>query len=135
MPGLEKVTALGRVSEDELSLRFTLKGFAPNLSVHPLGLRRRMVRIDPTPTASREVLPAGELFVWTAELPNQQHALALFNLGDQPAKISHNFSEFGLVEGHWMAENVWTGKRSKTAGKIDEEFKPHACILLVLTKK
>ena len=94
-----------------------------------------MVRIDPTATAPLEGIAADSLVIWTADLPTQQHALAPFNLADQPAKISHNLSEFSLVEEHWMADNAWTGKRSKTAGKIDEEFEPHACILLVLTKK
>lgn len=94
-----------------------------------------MIRVDQTATASRQAIHDGALVIWTADLPNHQHALALFNIGDAPLAVDRNLKDLGLAEGHWATRNGWTGERSEVAGKIAAKLNPHACILLMLDKK
>jgi len=94
-----------------------------------------MVQVDQTATASRQVVREGDLVVWTADLPNHRHALALFDIGEAPLAVDRNLADFGFPEGHWMIRNAWTGERSQVAGKIGAKLDPHACILLILGKQ
>lgn len=76
---------------------------------------RDLIRVDQTATASRQVSRAGDVIVWTADLPGGEVALAIFNLGHSPAKISRPFTAFRLKPGAWQARDVWT--RGDRAGQ------------------
>ncbi len=94
-----------------------------------------MVRIDQTATASRQALEDGDLIAWTADLPRDQYALAIFNVGNTPMKVDRKIAEFKLPERRWAARNAWTGEKSKINGSVQADLAPHACILLILSKK
>ena len=94
-----------------------------------------MVRIDQTATASRQALEDGDLIAWTADMPRDQYALAIFNLGNTPLKVDRKLTELKLPERRWAARNAWTGEQSKINGSVQADLAPHACMLLILSKK
>ena len=57
---------------------------------------RDLLHVDQQATASREALHEGELIAWTADLPNDRHAVAVFNLGDSPLIVNKNLTDLGL---------------------------------------
>lgn len=54
---------------------------------------RDLLYIDQQATASRETLSDGNLIAWTADLPDHQRALALFNIGDSPLDVDRNLRD------------------------------------------
>jgi hypothetical protein len=93
-----------------------------------------MLRIDQTATASREVLSDGDLVVWSANLPGNEYALALFNIGEKPITVDRNLSDFALADGVYSMRDVWTGKSLGASARTVVTLDPHASILLVLKK-
>jgi alpha-galactosidase len=94
-----------------------------------------MIRVDQTATASRQVLQEGDLIAWTADLPGNERALALFNVGDNAVTVDRRLSEFGIEGGSWAMHKAWTGERLEASEKIGTMIPPHGCVLLMLTKK
>jgi hypothetical protein len=94
-----------------------------------------MLRIDQTATASRQALHEGDLVAWTADLPGGERALALFNVGEKPISVDRNLTDFALPAGSFAIRNAWTGERMKAGSRVGTALEPHACILLMLTKK
>ncbi len=91
-----------------------------------------ILRIDQNATASRQVLREGELVVWTADLPGDQHALAVFNLGENPITVERPLTDFGLEAGPHELRNVWTGLRLQPDLHLKATLDPHACLLLMV---
>jgi hypothetical protein len=94
-----------------------------------------MLRIDQTATASRQVLYEGDLVAWTADLPGNERALALFNLGEKPVTVDRSFSDFALTVSRYAIRNAWTGERLEDSSHVRVMLNPHACVLLMLTSK
>jgi hypothetical protein len=91
-----------------------------------------MLRIDQTATASRQVLHEGDLVVWTADLPGNQHALALFNLGDKSMAVDRPLTDFALKADPRKLWNVWTGEHLQPGARMSATLDPHACLLLTI---
>jgi len=94
-----------------------------------------ILRIDQTATASRQVLHEGDLVVWTADLPEDEHALALFNLGERPIAVDRGLSDFALPGGRYTVRNAWTGEHLQASSHVSATLDPHACIVLMLAKE
>lgn len=94
-----------------------------------------MLRIDQTATASRQVLYEGDLVTWTADMPGNERALALFNLGEKPVTVDRSFSDFALTVSRYAIRNVWTGERLEHSSRVRVMLNPHACVLLMLTSE
>jgi len=93
-----------------------------------------ILKIDQTATASRQVLSEGNLVVWTADLPGNGHALAAFNLGEQPLALDRAWSDFALAGSQSMVKNVWTGERLPASAHVTATLQPHASMVLTLGK-
>jgi alpha-galactosidase len=94
-----------------------------------------VIRIDQNSTASRQVSRDGDLIAWTSDLPDGSHALALFNVGDQPAVVKNGLAIYGLTEKSYHARDAWTGQALGTVQTISgTSLAPHACALWVLRK-
>ena len=94
-----------------------------------------MLRIDQTAMASRQVLYEGDLVAWTADMPRNERALALFNLGEKPVTVDRSFSDFALTVSRYAIRNVWTGERLEHSSRVRVMLNPHACVLLMLTSE
>jgi alpha-galactosidase len=94
-----------------------------------------ILKIDQTATASRQVLRDGDLVVWTADLPGNQHALAAFNLGEKPVTLDRPLSDFSLHAGPYEIKNAWTGGGLKATSRLKTTLDPHASIVLMLDYK
>ena len=104
---------------------------APTLA---LITNREVLAIDQTATKSFEVLRDGDLTVWQANLPNGRMALAFFNTGDAPLKVSRNFADLShdLSVRVWNVRNVWTQQQLGRQQGVATQLAPHACMLLLL---
>jgi hypothetical protein len=94
-----------------------------------------LLSIDQTATASRQVLRDGDLVVWTADLPGNRYAVAVFNLGEKPITVDRELASLGLREGQYIAKNAWTGKRLRVSSRLDATLEPHASTVLILNSK
>jgi alpha-galactosidase len=94
-----------------------------------------ILRIDQTATASRQVLHEDDLVVWTADLPGNQHALAVFNLGEKPMILDRAWQDFGLAGRQNKVKNAWTGERLKASPRVSATLEPHTSVVLILGEK
>ena len=93
-----------------------------------------ILKIDQTATASRQVLREGDLVIWTADLPGNQHALAAFNLGENAITFDRPLSDFfpsGPVRHKERVDRRAFACRSSLSTTIE----PHASVVLMLDKK
>lgn len=93
-----------------------------------------ILRIDQTATASRQLLREGDLVIWTADLPANQHALAAFNLGETVINLHRPLSEF-FPAGQYDVKNAWTGAPLPAGVRLGTTLEPHASVVLMLDKK
>jgi alpha-galactosidase len=93
-----------------------------------------ILRIDQSATASRQVLREGDLVVWTADLPRDQHALAAFNLSDSAVALDRSFTSVGLPSGRFETKNAWTGERLQPGASLRTTLGPHASVVLILER-
>jgi alpha-galactosidase len=93
-----------------------------------------ILKIDQTASASRQVLREGDLVIWTADLPANQHALAAFNLGENAITLHRPLSDF-FPSGSYDLRNAWTGLRLPVGVRLSATLEPHASIVLLLDKK
>ncbi len=91
-----------------------------------------ILKIDRTATASRQVLNEGGLVVWTADLPGNAHALAAFNLGEQPIALDRAWTDFSLAATQSTVRNAWTGERLPANPHAAGSLEPHASLVLIL---
>jgi len=94
-----------------------------------------ILKIDQTATASRQVMREGDLVVWTADLPGNEHALAVFNLGERAIAVDRDWAEFGLEGRQYKVTNAWTGKRLEESARVSAMLEPHASIVLMIGGK
>ena len=92
-----------------------------------------ILKINQTATASRQVLHEGDLVVWTADLPDDEHALAAFNVGEQPVALHRAWSDFALAGSQHMVKNAWTGERLQAGPRLITTLDPHASIVLLFS--
>jgi len=93
-----------------------------------------ILKIDQAATASLQVLREGDLVVWTADLPGNQHALGAFNLGDRSLALDRPWSSFALGTGRYEAKDAWTGERLPASSRVGTTIAPHASVVLILEK-
>jgi alpha-galactosidase len=93
-----------------------------------------ILKIDQTATASRQVLHEGDLVVWTTDLPGNEYALAIFNLGEKRITVDRDLSEFALP-GKKEVKNAWTGERLQASPRVSTTLEPHASMVLMLGEK
>jgi len=94
-----------------------------------------ILKIDQTAVAARQALRGGDLVVWTADLPGNRHALAVFNLGEKPITVERDLASFGLPAGQYKVKNAWTGDRLPVTSRVTATLAPHASTVLMLDQK
>lgn len=104
---------------------------APTLA---LLTNREVLVVDQTATKSFQLLHEGDLIAWQADLPDGKIALAIFNVGDTPLKVSREFAEFNrdLSAHAWNVRDVWEQKDLGRQRDLSMELAAHACTLLLL---
>jgi len=90
-----------------------------------------LLKIDQTATASRQLSHDGDLIVWTADLPRNRHALAAFNVGEQPLTLAGAKDFLSLAASQRAVKNAWTGQRIQPQALAATTLDPHAAIVLV----
>ena len=101
---------------------------------------RDLLRLNQTATGSREALHDGDLIAWTADLPagpgkgTGEHALALFNVGDQPLILPLAATLQKVLPGSNSRMRVLDSWARRKALSLDEALTlpPHGCVLLSL---
>ena len=77
----------------------------------------------------------GNLVIWASDGGNEEHYLALFNLGDGPMQLDRPYNTMGMPGQQFKVREVWTGKvLNATARKIEEKIPPHGVVLLKLSR-
>jgi hypothetical protein len=94
-----------------------------------------ILAIDQTATASRQVLRDGDLVIWTAGLPRSVHAVAVFNLGEQPISVDRELRTLGLPDVSYDLRNAWTGTRLPASSRVTATLDPHASVVFMLDRK
>jgi len=94
-----------------------------------------LLRIDQTATASRQAWRTGDLIAWTADLPQGNHALAVFNLGDVSSRVTEKLTTFGLAAGAWHTHALWSSRNEAAMTAVDSTIPPHGCLLLLLNRQ
>jgi alpha-galactosidase len=95
---------------------------------------RDILKIDQTATASRQLLHEKDLVIWTADLPGGEHALAAFNLGEEPITLDRQLSDF-VPAAQYSMKNAWTRERPSAGPRVNATLAPHASIVFMLNKK
>jgi hypothetical protein len=90
-----------------------------------------ILKIDQTAAASRQVSHEGALVIWTADLPGNEHALAAFNLGEQPIVFDRAWQDFALAGNPPAVRNAWTGERLQPAPRVTTTLEPHASVVFL----
>jgi len=94
-----------------------------------------ILKIDQRATASRQVLRDGDLVVWTADLADNQHAIAAFNIGENSLTLDRPMTDFALSAGNYQMKNAWSGERLKPSSRFWAQLEPHASIVVMLAKQ
>src|SRR5204862_7438393 len=78
---------------------------------------RDVIAIDQDPLGKQghRLRADGAIEVWTRPLASGAQAVALFNRGQSPARISVRWSELGMQGAH-TARDVWTGRDVRGVG-------------------
>jgi alpha-galactosidase len=95
---------------------------------------REVIAIDQDPLgrSGRRVVQRGPLEVWARPLQHERTAVALFNRGEEPAKIEASFAELG-IDGRASAIDVWAQRSlGLVEASVSAEVEPHGVVLLVL---
>lgn len=95
---------------------------------------REVIAIDQTATGSRKVLHDRDLVAWTADLPTGEHALALFNTGNQHLEVAQPLTAFSLPEGKWHIRDIWRHTTLADDASVHQQIPPHGCVLLLLRR-
>jgi hypothetical protein len=93
-----------------------------------------ILRIDQTATASRQALRDGDLVAWTADLPGNAHAIAVFDTGDNELPFDLSLTKLGLPDQPRTLRNAWTGERLPAASRISGTLRPHASMVFLLER-
>jgi len=84
-----------------------------------------ILRIDQSALASRQVLHEGEVYVWTADLPRGEHAVAVFNTSDTSVSFNKPLSSLGLGKKKVSLRNVWEGTVQRHATSLSAQLPAH----------
>jgi hypothetical protein len=94
-----------------------------------------ILRIDQTATASRQVLRDGDLVAWTADLPNGEYALAVFNLGDAPLAVDLPLPRLNLPDGPHALKDAWSGATLPPAPRVNGTLNAHAARVFMVGRR
>ena len=94
---------------------------------------REVIRIDQTSTGSRGVKSRDDE-IWTSDLADGSHAVAVFNLSDGESGISVDFDNLGLGGKVFKVTDAWTGQDMGKMSSAAATLPPHTCVLWVLRK-
>ena len=92
---------------------------------------RDLLYIDQHATASREILHDGDLIAWTADLPRQQQALALFNVGDLPLDVDRKLADFSVSAAAQHLRESGSDKMTKGTS-LRKTIPPHGSVIFFL---
>lgn len=110
-----------------------LDTFTTSLLTNP-----EVIAIDQHSVDNRMVLREGSIVVWTARTAgasmHETEYLALFNIGDAPAKVDSAFAKYGIDGAKYAVRDIWkkTGLGVKTA--VSVSIPAHGVVLLELRK-
>jgi len=93
---------------------------------------REVIAIDQDPLGKQghRLRADGAIEVWARPLASGAQAVALFNRGQSPARISVRWSELGMQSAHTVRD-VWTGRDVRGAGEeYSADVEPHGVALL-----
>jgi alpha-galactosidase len=144
VPGYGKVRTT-RLTHDEQRTLVTLWG----ISRSPLFVGANLTKLDDW-TAALLTNPSvvaldqrgggqrlagqdGDVIAWTSKADGKEY-LALFNVGDQEAKVEGGFAKYGLGAEKYAARDVWGEKDLGKIEKVAGEVAPHGVLLLELRR-
>jgi alpha-galactosidase len=85
---------------------------------------------DPLGRQAKRVSKSGDLEVWARPLAKKAYAVALFNRGTQPAKITARWSDCGIA-GERRLRDLWAHEdRGRAKGEYTAEVASHGVVLL-----
>ena len=88
--------------------------------------------IDVNQHSSRghQVLDRGNIRVWMADGPNsREHCVAVFNLGEDAAKLDVPWSDSGIPGSVLTVRDLWTRKAAQATDRLQSTLRPHASAL------
>ena len=91
---------------------------------------RDLIRVNQTSTGSRELSRKGDLVIWSADLPANEKAVALFNLGETTLQFAESLSELHL-KGTSVRE-IWSGTKSQKTAKLSGELPAHGSAMYLI---
>ncbi len=94
-----------------------------------------MLRIDQSATASREVKHDGDTIVWTADLPNEEFAVAVFNIGDSPIDGAWQLSDLNLPAAKFNVRDIWNGTQQGSSSELKAHLEAHSAVAFILQQR
>ena len=95
---------------------------------------RDVIEIDQASTHGRRAVQEAGIVGWTAEGKQGVLYLALFNIGDEAAKVSHGFDFYGLPAASYRARELWTATDLPASAGFQAEIPPHGVVLYRLSR-
>ncbi len=94
---------------------------------------RAVLEIDQAAHDQRQASRQSNVIAWTASGKGSERYLALFNLGDEPAKVHNSFAFYNLPAGQYRSHDLWAGADRDSSDEVNATLPPHGCLLLALT--
>ena len=91
---------------------------------------RDLIRIDQQASNSHQAWREGDLLAWTADLPGNEIALAIFNLGESPQSLSKLLAEHSLGSRKYHVRDA-TGAPDTSPLRSSTTIPPHGSMLLL----
>jgi hypothetical protein len=95
---------------------------------------RDVIAIDQASRHGRRAAQEAQLVAWTAEAPDHSFYLALFNIGEETASVSHGFDFYDLPPASYRLRELWSGTDLPEAREIRTSVPPHGVMLYRLIR-
>ena len=95
---------------------------------------RDVIAIDQAGRHGRRAAQEAQLVAWTAEGPDDSFYLALFNIGEEAASVSHGFDFYDLPAGSYRLRDLWNGTDLPLTREIHASVAPHGVMLYRLIR-
>ena len=95
---------------------------------------KEVIEIDQVSLHGRRAAQETQIVAWTAEGPAGSRYLALFNLGEETAKVAHGFDFYDLPAGAYRLRDLWAGADLPATSEIRATVPPHGVQLYRLIR-
>ena len=95
---------------------------------------REAIAVDQESTDSRQVIATDKVVVWSSKpLSGRGHNVAVFNIGNEAAKIHYDWRDLGLAASKYKMRDLWEHKDVGPGKALDLVLPSHACVLYFLS--